>query len=430
MKVEKKELNKTEVEFTIEVGVVEMEGFLKKSAQRLSVQAKINGFRPGKAPYEEIKRHLGEMKIYEAALDDIITHFFWQALEGSKLEAIGQPKIEISKFAPGNDLVFKATIALLPGVKLGKYIDKNITQSASEVDEAGVEKLIADLQEMRAKESAKLSAAAKGDKVELDFKVSRAGQPIEQGAAEKYPLVLGSDRMIPGFEDQILGMTAGEEKNFKLTFPQNYHDQSVAGQEADFYVKVINVYRRELPELTPEFVKSLGEFKDVADFKAKVRENIKAEKDLKESQRVEIKLLEEIVAASEFDPIPQLLIDAEAHKMVHELEYSIESQGMNWNNYLQSIKKNHEDLEKEFATGAEQRVKTSLLLREIAAKENLRITETELEVELKKLAERFKDNAQAQENLQSEGYKKYLESSLNNERVLQFLRDKNIKNKV
>jgi len=426
MKVDKKELNKTEVEFNIEVEVQEMESFLKKTAQRLSEQTKIAGFRPGKAPYEEVKKHLGEMTIYESALDDIVSHYYWQIIEESKLEAIGQPKIEIVKFAPGNNFIFKATVALLPKVKLGKYIDQKIKIQSIKVDQVEVDKLIDNLLEMRAKESAKLSAVAKGDKVEIDFKISLVGQPIENGQAEKYPLIIGSDRMISGFEDQIVGLTVGQDKKFKLNFPDSYHDKKVAGQDCDFEIKLINAYKRELPELNEEFIKGLGEFKDVADFKNKIKDNVKNEKTLKEAQRAEIEMLDKIVANTEFEPIPEPLVDAEAHKMIHELQYSIESQGMVWDNYLQSIKKDHESLEKDFTEGAERRVKTSLVLRQIAEQEGLRVTKEEVKAQLKKLSEQFKDNPQAQENLQSEGYQKYLESSLNNEKVLEFLRSKNI----
>ncbi|MFW0862677.1 MAG: trigger factor [Candidatus Komeilibacteria bacterium] len=426
MEVNKKELEKNELELTIKVKVDEMDKFLKLSAERLSKDAKIAGFRPGKAPYDMVVKELGEMKIYEAALDDILTHYFWQAIQENKVDAIGQPKIDIVKFAPGNDLEFKATVALLPKVKLGKYTDLNIKKNEVKIDKVELNKVIDDLREMRVKEVAKNEVAADGDKVSVDFKVSCDGKPIENGSAEKYPLIIGSKRMIPGFEEEVVGLKAGEEKKFKLKFPENYHDKEVANKECDFEIKVHEVFSRELPELDDEFIKSLGQFKDVEDFKSKVEENIKAEKDFKESQRVEIEMLEKLVENAEFEDIPQVLVEAEAHKMVHELQSSIESQGMSWEQYLQSINKDHDSLQKEMEVGAEKRVKTSLIMREITIKENLKVEPKEIEEELKKLAEQYKDNPQAQENLQSDGYKKYLENNLNNEKVLNFLRDKNI----
>jgi len=426
MEVNKKELEKNELELNIKVKVDEMDKFLKLSAERLSKDAKIDGFRPGKAPYDKVVKELGEMNVYEAALDDILTHYFWQAIEENKVEAIGQPKIDIVKFAPGNDLEFKATVALLPKVKLGKYTDLNIKKNEVKIDKAELDKVIDDLREMRVKEVAKKEAAANGDKVSVDFKVSCDGKPIENGSAEKYPLIVGSKRMIPGFEEEVVGLKSGEEKKFKLKFPESYHDKEVAGKECEFEIKVHEVFARELPEIDDEFIKSLGQFKDVEDFKSKVEENIKAEKDFKESQRVEIEMLEKLVENSEFGDVPQVLIEAESHKMVHELQSSIESQGMSWEQYLQSIGKDHDSLQKEMEAGAEKRVKTSLVMREITAKENLKVEPKEVEEELKKLAEQYKDNPQAQENLQSDGYKKYLENNLNNEKVLSFLREKNI----
>lgn len=366
------------------------------------------------------------MKIYEQALDDIISNYYWQALEQEKIESIGQPKIEVEKFAPGNDLVFKATVALLPKVKLGTYIDLKVKKNEAEVDPKEVDKVINDIREMRAKESTKLEAVTKDDKAEVDFSINLDGQQIEGGHAEKYPLVIGNSRMIPGFEEQIIGMTAGEEKEFTLSFPNNYHNEAVAGKECVFKVKVQNVFRRELPEFTDQFVTELGDFKDVNDFKEKMTVNIKNEKQYKENQKAEIAMLEKILDNSEFDPIPEVLIDAEAHKMLHELQHSIESQGMVWDDYLNSIKKDHDTLQADFKEGAERRVKTSLIMREITLKEKLVETKEEVMAEVAKLKEQFKDNPQAMENLESEGYLKYLENSMNNDKVLKFLRDKNI----
>jgi len=426
MELNKKELNKNELELTITVKVNEMEKFLKLSAERLSKTAKIAGFRPGKAPYDKVVQELGEMKIHEAALDDILTHYFWQAIDDNKIQAIGQPKIDIEKFAPGNDLVFKATVALLPKVKLGKYTGFNIKKQEVKIDKVELNKVMDDLREMRVKEVIKKEAVAKGDKVQIDFKVSCDGKPIEQGSAEKYPLVVGDGRMIPGFEEEVIGLKSGDEKKFKLKFPENYHDKAVAGKECEFEIKVHDVFKRELPELNDEFVKSLGQFEGVEDFKQKVEENIKSEKSFKESQRAEIEMLDKIVDAAEFGDVPELLIDAESHKMVHELQNSIESQGMSWEQYLSSIKKDHDALQKDMTEGAERRVKTSLLMREIAAKENLRVEAKEVEEQLQKLAEQYKDNVQAQENLKSDGYKKYLENNMNNDKVLEYLRKENI----
>lgn len=426
MKVDKKEINKTEIVFSIELETQEMEKFLKLSAERLSNSVEIKGFRPGQAPYDAVKREVGEIRIYEQALDDITAHYCGQVLAQEKIQTIGQPKIGIEKFAPGNNLIFTTTVALLPQVKLGKYIGLKIKRNRVEIDDKEVDAVINDLLEGRAKESAKLTPVEKGDKVEVDFKISLNGKSIDQGEVDSYPLVIGSNRMIMGFEDQLMGLSAGENKRFKLKFPASYHDKLVADKECDFEIKITNVFKREVPQLNNEFVKTLGDFKDVDGFKNRIKDNIKAAKEFKEKQKAEIDMLEKIVGNSEFDPIPGLLIDAESHKMIHELQHSIEAQGMVWEDYLSSLKKDEESLEAEFKEGAEHRVKTSLIMREITIKEDLKVDKLEVESQINKLTERFKDNSQAQENLQSEGYEKYLENSLNNEKVLQFLREKNI----
>lgn len=427
MKITKKDLDSSQIELTIEVNDSEMQKFVEKSAIRLSETTKIEGFRPGKAPLDMVKKHVGEMKVYEQALDDIINNYYWQAIDQEKIESIGQPKIEIEKFAPGNDLVFKAIVALLPNVKLGTYTGLKVKKNEVEVDQKEIEKIVNDLKEMRATESAKLEGATKGDKAEVDFTINLDGKQIEGGKADKYPLVIGNSKMIPGFEEQVIGMKVGEDKQFKLTFPKNYHNQEVAGKECEFTIKVNNVFRRELPEFNDDFVKQLGDFSSATDFMKKIEENIKNEKTHKESQRAEIEMLEKILENSEFDIIPDVLIEAESHKMLHELQHSIEAQGMVWDNYLDSIKKDHDSLQAEMKDGAERRVKTSLIMREITLKEKLVVTKEEVLAEVAKLKEQFKDNPQAMENLAGEGYQKYLENSMNNDKVINYLKEENIK---
>ncbi|MFW0838177.1 MAG: trigger factor [Candidatus Komeilibacteria bacterium] len=426
MEVSKKDLEKNEVELTITIQPVEMENWLVKAASRLAKNAKIEGFRPGKAPYEVIKNKLGESRIYEEALDDIITHYYWQAVKDHNLNTVGQPQININKFAPNNELVFVAKSALLPKVVLGKYTDLKIEEKKVEATDKEVAKVLDDLREMRVKESAKLEAAASGDKVELDFSITLNGKPIQNGQAEKYNLVLGQGKMIAGFEDQVVGMKPGEEKKFKLKFPANYHSGEVAGKDADFAIKVHNIWRRELPELNDEFVKELGAFNTVEDLKKQIKNNMTQEKQYKARQEAEIAMLEKIIDNSEFEPIPDVLVDAEKDKMLHELQHSVEQQGLNWSDYLKSIKKDEVGLKQDFQDGAERRVKTALIMRLVSEQEKLRVSPEEVQAEIAKLKEQYQDNPTAQENLKNDGYIKYLENSLNNDKVIAWLREKNI----
>lgn len=427
MQVEQKKLEKSQLELTIIVAPAEMEKWLKKAATHLSEHGKIPGFRPGKAPYETVVKQFGEMKVYEEALDDIITFYYWQAVTENKINTIGQPKIDISKFAPGNDLVFTAQVALLPGVTIGNYQNLQIEKKKGEVLPAEIDKVLKELQEMRVKEAAKLSAAEMGDKAEVSFSAIFNGVPLENGQAEKYPLVLGSKQMIPGFEEQIVGMNVGQEKKFTINFPAEYYKKELAGQPAEFTVKVTNLYHRELPELNDEFAQQVAGVKDLAELRNKVKENMQAEKDFKEEQKAEIEMLEKIVEHTTFGELPEILVHSEQHKMIHELQDSIEAQGMVWDHYLSSIKKDEHSLEHDFLEGAIKRVKTALIMREVAQKENIMVSQEEVQAEIKKLAETYRDNETVQNNLQSDGYRKYLENSLNNEKVLQFLKEHNIK---
>ncbi|MCR4279874.1 MAG: trigger factor, partial [Candidatus Komeilibacteria bacterium] len=423
MQVQHKNLEKGQSELKVIVVVAEMERFLKRAADRLSQSINIPGFRPGKAPYDMVKKEAGEMKIYENALDEIITHYYWQAVKDNNLDTIGQPQISIDKFAPGNDLEFTATVGLVPSVKLGDYTDFKIKEEEVKIEDKEMEKVLDEIREMRVKETAKLTPAEKGDKAEINFDIMIDGQPLPKGKAEKYPLILGKEQMIPGFEDHLLGLSVGEEKTFKLQFPDGYYDKDVAGKEAEFTVKMVNLYKREMPEIDDELAKQLGGFAGADDLKNKLTENITQEKKYKARQRTEIKMLEKILENTEFGDVPEVLVEAESHKMVHEMQESMEAQGMKWQDYLNSIKKDEKQLQSEFREGAERRVKTALILREVSEKENLRVTEKEVEEKMTELALQYQNNPQAQENLKSEGYRKYLENSLNNEKVLNWLRE-------
>jgi len=427
MQVEQKKLEKSQLELTITITPIEMDKWVKKAATHLSEHGKIPGFRPGKAPYETVVKNFGEMKIYEEALDDIITFYYWQAITENKINTIGQPKIDIGKFAPGNDLIFTAQVALLPEVTIGAYQDLQIEKKKVEVKAEEIDKVLKELQEMRAKEVIKLSAVEMGDKAEINFSAIVNGQPLENGQAEKYPLVVGNKQMIPCFEEQIVGMSVGQEKKFTINFPTEYYKKELAGQPAEFTVKVINVYRREMLELNDDFAQQVAGAKSLAELRDKVKENMQAEKDFKEEQRSEVEMLEKIVEHTSFGDLPEILVHSEQHKMIHELQDSIEAQGMVWEHYLSSIKKDEHSLEHDFIEGAIRRVKTALVMREIATKENIRVTEEELLAEIKRLSDTYRDNETAQNNLQSDGYRKYIENSLNNEKVLQCLREHNIK---
>ncbi|MBT3690505.1 trigger factor [bacterium] len=421
MNVEKKELDKSQIELNIEVSLDELKPFLEKGAISLSTKNKIEGFRPGKAPFDIVKQRLGEMAIYQEALDSVVSHFYFEAVKQEKIDTIGQPKIDIEKVAPGNPIIFKAQVALTPKVTLGDYKSVKVKMAKVEVDAKAIEKVIDDLKKMQAKEVISLEPIKKGDKVEVDFNVSLDKVAVDGGQGKKYPLIVGDNVMLPGFEDNLIGMNKNEEKKFQLKFPEEYQNKMVAGKLCDFEVKVLEVFKRELPEANDEWAKTVGA-KDIKDLNEKIKSNLEQEKKFQEEQRVEIEILTAIVKKTEYSEIPEVLIHNETHRMLHEFEDGITKQGIPFDEYLKNIKKERKDLENEFKDKAEERVKTSLVIKEMSDKEKFTASDEELKKETDRILETVKDNKEAQDSIQSNGYQEYLRTIIKNKKVVEMLK--------
>lgn len=425
MKVDKKDLGKNQIELTIEVPLVEFDEHLKKAATRMSKKSAIPGFRPGFAPYEKIKAKVGEMNIYQEALNDIINHSFFQAVTQEKLDTIGQPDIKIEKLAPGNPIVYIATVILLPKVTLGNWQEKNIKATEVIVPEEELEKTMGELKKMRAKENLVERAAQNGDKIMMDFEVSINKAVLEGGTSYKHPLILGEGRMVPGFEEKLVGTKAGQELEFDLTFPTDYHQANLANKEAHFKIKVLEVFERTLPELSDELAKEFG-FADLAALTKQISDNILTDKQNKAKQKTEKEALDILVSTSTIEDIPEKLIHNEVHKMISELRYDIENQGLEMNKYLESIKKTEDDLHHDFEEQAVKRVQATLALKTLAETEKIEVSEEEIETEIKN--QEIQAQASGSKiNFKEPQYRSYIVNVLLNQKVLKFITDKIVK---
>ncbi|MDP2586230.1 MAG: trigger factor [Candidatus Komeilibacteria bacterium] len=426
MQVNKKELKPSELELTIQISPAEYQPYLEKAANRLSQSSKIEGFRPGKAPYDLVKQRFGEMAIYQEALDNIVSHFFYLAVTQEKLNTVAQPKIDLEKLAPGNPIIFKAVVALMPSVKLKDYKSVKVARKEVKVAETEVAKVLEDLKKMQAKEVLAERPAQQGDRVEVDFEVSLDKVVIEGGSGKKYPLIIGDKTMIPGFEEELVGLTKDQEKTFQLKFPEEYQNKMVAGKNCDFKVKLLSVYDRQLPPATDDWAKTLGA-KDLNGLTADIKKNLADEQKFHEEQRVETELLNKIVEQAEFSEIPEVLVESEAHRMVHEFSDSITQQGLDFNNYLANIKKAEKDLVEDFKPKAMDRVKTSLVIKEIADAEKIEASPAEIKAETEKILTQVAGNQEAADNITSEGYQHYLQTILRNKQVIEMLKKECVK---
>lgn len=422
MKVEIKQLPKSQAELTVEVSVFELQPFLTNTAAKMSKEMKIPGFRPGKAPYDLVKQQIGEAQIYQEAIEEIVKKTYPKAVLEHKLQAVGQPKITIEKVAPGNPLVYKAEVALLPEITLGEYKQTKAKKQPIKIEKEEIEKAIEKLRQMRGKEISVDRPAEKGDKVEIDFDVFVDKVPIDGGTSKKHPLIIGHNTFIPGFEENLIGLTREKVKEFKLKFPKDYHKKDLAGKQAEFKVKMLGVYKIELPKLDDEFAKTLGQFKTFAELQKQIEDNLKKEKETENKQKFENDILEEIINKSKFGEIPDLLVESELDKMMGEMEAGASRQGLKFEDYLKAIGKTIDLLKNEMRPQAEKRIKTALVMRHIAKEEKIEATEKEIEEELKKSKEMYKANPEIIKQLETSSYRMYLANYLTSKKTMDFLK--------
>lgn len=416
------DLPKGQKELTIELSSDELKPYLKKAVLNISQTTKIPGFRQGKAPFDIVKKQVGEMTIYQEASHLAIRNTLFNILKEKQVDFIGEPKIDIEKLAPDNPFIYKATVSLLPKVEIGDYQKIKIKKNEVKVDEEEINKVLKSFQNNLAKEVLKNEKITNSDRVEIDFEVSLDKVVLEGGKEKNYPLIIGSGQMIPGFEDKLIGFKKDETKEFSLKFPEKYHSQHLAGKTADFKVKINNVYQRILPELNNDFAKQIGQEETLEELKTKIKENLKQEKQFKENQQVEQEMLNEIIKISQFGEIPDVLIENETEKMISELKHSIEHNGLEFNNYLASIKKTLAGLKNEFKDKALVRVKAALVIRTFSKKLNISASQEDVKKHLDNLLKHQSVSDEQKKNLESEDYQQFIKNIILNQKTLSTLK--------
>ncbi|HNV96863.1 MAG TPA: trigger factor [bacterium] len=428
MKIDKKILEKNKIELTIEIEPSEYEKFVLRSAENLSKNTKIDGFRPGKAPYNIIVKKFGELAILENALDDILTHFYFDTIIKEKLEPISQPKIDIKKLAPGNNIIFTATINILPEIELCNIEEIKVKKNKVQIDEKKITEALETMREIGAKETETDELSQKGDKVEIDFKTLVDGVAIEHGSEINYPLVIGKNQMIPGFEDNLIGHKKDDEFSFKLNFPKEYHNKNLENKEAEFQIKMKKVSKIALPELNDEFAKKFN-LKNTEELKEKLKENYTAEANEKEERKLEIEAIEKIVENSKIGEFDDDIIKEEAKKMTEELKHDITSRGMEFEHYLNSIGKKIEEIENEFLPQAKKRLQASLIIRKIVETEKFEVSDQELKEAMDHEKMHYHGNPEAEKQIESDSYKNYLINTLLNKKAIDYIKSKTIDEK-
>jgi trigger factor len=426
MNITKKDLGKSQIELTVEMTAEEFKPYILRGAEKVSEEVKIEGFRPGKAPYEILKNKVGEMTILEEAariaIDKTIDNTIKENVVG---QIVGQPQVNITKLAPDNPMEYKMVLTMLPEVKLGNYKDLKIKQAKAEVKDEEVEKLISELREMRANEVISEAESKDGDRVIMDIQIFIDKVPVEGGQGKGAGLIIGKNYILPGFDKKIVGAKKDDTREFSLPYPADYHDKNLAGKMAEFKVKIKEVYSRVLPEVNEEFVKGFG-LKSAEELKGNIKKSLLAEKEQKEIQASESAMLDKIISQSKFGDIPEALIKHEAEVMISELEYNVKSQGGKFEDYLMHLKKTREEIMLELMPDAVKRVKVSLIIREVGTLEKISVKHEEIHKAIDDILEQYKGNETIIERVKSHAYHAYVENNLIGKKVVEKLKEWNI----
>ncbi len=376
-------------DLTVKIEGKEWADAVKKAFNKIAKNVSINGFRKGQAPKALIEKRVSDNERFITAVDDNANVWMRAALEAEKLVPISQPQLDIKAVdANGVELVF--TFAVMPEVKLGDYkgLEYNLDEVAVSDEEVDAE--LNRMREQYAEVQTKDGAAAEGDTVNIDYEGFKDDMAFDGGKGTNYDLVLGSHSFIPGFEEKLVGVKAGEEKDLNLTFPENYHAKDLKGAAVVFKVKVNEVKTKVLPEVNDEFAKDVNAagVETVADLKNMIRTRIEDGKKSQAENKADTALMDKLVENAEID-LPEVLVEEEVNNQIQQLAQQISQYGMNFNQYLSMMGKKIEDVRAEYTDNATKTAKLRLILEEIAKVEALEPTEEDLENEYNNIAAQY-----------------------------------------
>ncbi|MBM6940149.1 trigger factor [Limosilactobacillus coleohominis] len=383
------EASKGTLTFDIDVETIQkgIDDAFKKTQKQITVP----GFRKGHVPRAIFNQMYGEESLYQDALNDVLPDAYEAAVKETEIEPVDQPQISIDSMEKGQPWTIKAEVAVKPEVKLGDYKGMSVSKQDTEVSDADVDAELENKRQQQAELVLKEDEpAAKGDTVVIDYVGTVDGEKFDGGSADNYSLELGSGSFIPGFEDQLIGHKADEDVNVKVTFPEDYHAKNLAGKEAVFNVKIHEVKEKQLPDLDDEFAKDVDEDVDTLDeLKEKTKKQLQEQKEDAAKSAIEDEAIEAAVNNAEIADIPQAMLDQDTDHQVQQYLAGMQQQGINPQMYFQITGSSEDDLKKQFASDADKRVKTNLVLEAIVKDADLTASDDDIKKEISDLAKQF-----------------------------------------
>lgn len=391
LQVEKMEKNMAKL--TIEVAAEDLEKAMQNAYQKAKGRISIPGFRKGKAPRKMIEQMYGKGVFLEDAVNALIPEHYSKALAECELEIVSQPTIDITQAELGKAFIFTAEVAVKPEVTLGDYKGVEVPKTEITVTDEDVE---AELKKEQEKNSRTISvedrAAQLNDIVTIDFEGSVDGVPFDGGQATEYPLTLGSNTFIPGFEEQLVGAKVGDDVDVKVTFPEEYQAKELAGKEAIFKCAVKKIEAKELPELDDDFAKDVSEFDTLAEYKEHVKTNLEDKKANEAKRAKEDAAVDKAIENAQMD-IPEAMLMTQCRQMLDDFSRRMQSQGLSMDQYFQFTGMTADKMMEDMKPQALKRIQTRLVLEKVAEVENIQPTEEEVNEEISKMAEAYKMEA-------------------------------------
>ena len=385
-------LEKSMVELQFSIDAETFKAAVNNAFKREGKKYAIPGFRKGKAPRHMIEKMYGSDIFHYDAVNDLFPEAYEAAVKEAKIDVVGRPDPEVVSMSEADGVVLKVKVAVKPEVELGEYAGLTVTKEAKNVNEADVDAEVKRMQDRNGRLLTREGAAENGDTVDIDFEGFVDGKAFEGGKVEHYSLVLGSGSFIPGFEDQVVGHSAGEEFDVNVKFPEEYGAAELAGKDATFKIKLHEVKYKELPALDDDFAKDVSEYDTLDELKDSIRNNIKTNLDKQAEQKVENDLMDQVIANMKAD-IPDAMVDSRIDELVQDFEYRISQQGLKLADYLKYMGMNIEQFRAQFKEQADKQVKMRLAMEAIVAKEGITASDEEFEEEVKRIADAYKMEA-------------------------------------
>ena len=430
MSVKVEKLEGSMADLVITVSAEEFENAIKRAYEKQKGQISVPGFRKGKVPLGMVKKMYGEAVFYNDAADDLINKTYPEEFEACGESIVSSPDISIEQIGEGKEFIYRAKVALKPPVSLGKYKGVEVEQQEIGVTEEEIDKEIENVRERNSRmEEVTDRPVKEGDTATIDFEGFADGVAFEGGKGTDYPLTIGSGSFIPGFEEQLVGVSVGEEKEVNVTFPENYQAEELAGRPAVFKVTVKKIREKILPEFNADFVSDISDFDTIEEYREDVKKELASRKESAAKTEKENEVVKAIIEDAAME-LPEPMIETQQRQLLDEFEQQIRMQGMSMENYYKYTGQSEEKMLESVRDTAVSRIKTRLVMEQIAKEENITATEEDYEAEIERMASQYQMEASRVKELVGENGKKQMLEDLAVQKAVSFVVDNAVAKKA